>query len=268
MADFPSSVKAFATLVDLADSVLAAHQNDRGDEITAIETWLLAGWLGTVRTTIDGLKLAWDSATSITVGVGACFAENGDFIDVSSALTLSSLSLSASTMYHVYVYLNSGTPAAEVVTTAPTAWKGTAYSKTGDTSRRYVGSVLTDGSSNVYEFRHNAANNLMMYYVALNAAPFRVLSGGTATSTTSVSVSGAAPSTAISIALSLFNSGTAFSQLLTAGGSLMLAVQTPGTGLQSRLTTAQHPLDGSDIYYNVSSGGNLTIDVLGYSFER
>ncbi|MDL1909685.1 hypothetical protein FBQ81_03175 [Chloroflexi bacterium CFX6] len=40
MASFPSSIKTFPTLVDLADSVLAAHQNERGDEITAIETEL------------------------------------------------------------------------------------------------------------------------------------------------------------------------------------------------------------------------------------
>lgn len=41
MASFPSSIKTFSTLVDLSDSVLAAHQNERGDEITAVETWLL-----------------------------------------------------------------------------------------------------------------------------------------------------------------------------------------------------------------------------------
>jgi len=38
---FPSSVKTFPTLIDLADSVLALHQNERGNEITAIESWLL-----------------------------------------------------------------------------------------------------------------------------------------------------------------------------------------------------------------------------------
>jgi hypothetical protein len=43
MASFPTSVKTFTTLTDNVDSILAAHQNERGDEITAIETWLLAG---------------------------------------------------------------------------------------------------------------------------------------------------------------------------------------------------------------------------------
>ena len=39
-ASYPSAVKAFATLTDNVDDILAAHQNDRALEITAIETEL------------------------------------------------------------------------------------------------------------------------------------------------------------------------------------------------------------------------------------
>lgn len=45
MASFPTSVKTFPTLVDLVDSVLASHQNERGAEVTAIETFLTAAAL-------------------------------------------------------------------------------------------------------------------------------------------------------------------------------------------------------------------------------
>lgn len=41
MTSFPSSVKTFSTIVDLVDSVLAAHQNERGDEITALQNYLI-----------------------------------------------------------------------------------------------------------------------------------------------------------------------------------------------------------------------------------
>lgn len=47
-ASFPNSVKSFPTLIDLADNVLATHQNERGEEITAVETYLiemLYGWI-------------------------------------------------------------------------------------------------------------------------------------------------------------------------------------------------------------------------------
>lgn len=262
MADFPSSVKTFATLVDGADSVLAIHQNDRGGEITALESMLIN------RISIDGLRLVWNSATSISIREGGCVAENGDILNVSSAITLSSLSLSASTWYHVYLYLSGGSAAAEVVTTAPAAWKGTAYRKTGDTSRRYVGSILTDGSGNVYPFLHVVAAGRMMWNTALFSSPFRILSGGTAASATAVSVSGAIPVTGIAVSALLFNSGTAFAQLSTSDGSLIIAVETPGTSLQSRLTVHSHPLTGTNIYYSATSGGNLTIDVLGYDYER
>ena len=40
MANYPTTVKIFPTLVDFADSLLASHQNDRGGEITAVETEL------------------------------------------------------------------------------------------------------------------------------------------------------------------------------------------------------------------------------------
>lgn len=269
MANFPSTAKTFPTLVDLADSVLAIHQNERGDEINAIETWLLARkeWLSN-DFILNGLRLSWNSSTSISVGAGGCFAENGDFINVSAAITNASLSLSSSTWYHVYVYLSGGVAATEVVTTAPVAWKGTAYSKTGDTSRRYVGSILTDGSGNVIRFIHNAFTNNVMWVTNLTISPFRVLNGGTSTSTQAVNLAGALPVTAISASLLIFNSGTAFAQLVTSAGELMIGVETPSSGLQSRLLPSGYPLSGTNIYYYVTSGGILTIDVLGYDFER
>lgn len=79
MADFPSSVKTFSTLVDLIDSVLAEHQNERGGEITALEAFLSAaelraGWAagvvmsGTVTLTDDDVaiqRFACDGANRI-----------------------------------------------------------------------------------------------------------------------------------------------------------------------------------------------------------
>lgn len=72
MADFPGSVKTFATLVDLVDDALAIHQNERGDEITAIETYLLdefepvklsveTGWIE--------LSESWSYASASTITV-------------------------------------------------------------------------------------------------------------------------------------------------------------------------------------------------------
>ena len=62
-------------------------------------------------TLLEGCRLIWNSATSISVSTGRCVTESGDLIDVTSTLTASGLSLSASTFYHVYVYLSGGSPA-------------------------------------------------------------------------------------------------------------------------------------------------------------
>jgi hypothetical protein len=222
-------------------------------------------------TVIEGMKLIWNSANSISVGVGRCYAENGDLINATSTLTASSLSLSANTWYHVYVYLNSGTPAVEVVTTAPATWKGTAYSKTGNTSRRYVGSVRTDGSGNVYEFLHVPDDGLILYSgdCDLDASPFRVLNGGTATTATSVSLSAVIPVTSRVGYLRLLN--TANVQVYFGPTS---NVNGPALGIGSSTQTSflgQFPLAANQAYYykfNTTPTGGAYIDVYGYAFER
>ena len=240
------------------------------DDVGITVNDLLAQILGTI---IDGVRLSWDSTTSITVGTGLLVAENRDVINITSAITKSSLSLSASTIYHVYVYLSSGTPAAEVVTTAPAAWKGTAYSKTGDTSRRYVGSILTDGSSNVYCFFHNPADNAIKYArAALAGAPFRVLSAGTAASATAVALTGVIPVTAAEVLLRVAQSGN---QIVYVGESSGLST-TLYTNLYPAVVDDNHidytavPLSGTSIYYLFASSptGGLSLDVVGYKFNR
>lgn len=226
-------------------------------------------------TAISGVRLLWNSTTSIDVGTGKCWAENGDLIDITSAITKSSLSLSASTWYHIYVYLSGGSPAGEVVTTAPAAWKGTAYSKTGDTSRRYVGSILTDGSSNVKCFVHFTQSGYMTYSnFRSDTSPHRALNGGTATSATAVALTGIIPVTALLVYMRLTN--LADKSLYTSENNSVSSTQntvalTPGnTATQSAFLA--HPMDGSQqIWYVFASAvgvGAAYLDVLGYHFRR
>lgn len=228
-----------------------------------------------ITTAIDGLKLIWNSATSISVGVGAGYAENGDWIDVTSAITKASLSLSNSTWYHVYVYLSAGVASAEVVTTAPVAWKGIAYSKTGDTSRRYVGSILTDSSGNVKSFIHNVLSNVILYMkYQLNAAPHRVLTTGTATTATAVALTTIIPVTATVPYLRV--GSTADQNLYTGddngiGAAQMTTISQNGNTIPQTVVL-YHPVDSSQqIWYKFASAvgvGGANIDVEGYLFNR
>lgn len=263
-------------------------QANPGDEIRTLTVTKLAEFLiaeGSLdthfdaqyqRTTaIEGLRLLWNSTTSITVDVGVCYAQNGDLINVTSQLVKSSLSLSASTWYHVYVYLSAGVPAAEVVTTAPTAWKGTAYSKTGDTSRRYVGSILTDGSGNVKAFIHNPQTNYFGYTNhRSDATPHRVLSAGTATTATAVGLTGIIPVTAFFVYIRIISSAD---KVMYTGENNSVSSTQNTVALNLGNTAVQnafmiHPFDSSQqIWYLFASAvgaGSGSMDVAGFFFRR
>jgi len=225
--------------------------------------------------TIAGCQLIWNSGSSLSVGTGLCYAENGDEIDITSPLTASSLTPSASTWYHKYVYLSGGSPAMEVATTAPAAWKGTAYSKTGDTSRRYIGSVKSDGGGTpaFYNFEHIVSKNQINYRLISQAVtPFRVLSSGVATTPTSVSLAGVVPVTGKLALLRFFNSSDSAAHYGTATlttTAYQIIVNLGNTAPQSLY--APITMDASQvIYYMLSSRttGVSHIDTQGYVFNR
>lgn len=230
--------------------------------------WGTANWSG--QGYIDGLQMQWVSGTAITVTSGAAFIPSlNKCLPVPNAIALTGLVLTASTFYHLYLYNNAGVPAVECVTTAPAApYSGTARAKTGDTSRRYVGSMLTDASGNVYAFQHHGSR--VSYQTSVSAAPFRILSGGAATTQTIVSSSAVVPSTSFLAQLRVQNNGTGalnigpgipFSLAVTGG---------PGTASPPGLPWFVDLATGSDqsIVYYVVSGGQVYLDVLGYVYER
>lgn len=222
---------------------------------------------------IDGLKMQWVSANAVTVGSGAAYIPSlGRVVRASTAIALSGLALAASTWYHVYLYLNAGTPTIECVTTAPAAaYYGTARTKTGDTSRRYIGSVLANASGNVCAFLH--AGNAIKYLENANAAPFIVLTAGTATSPTNVSCSGAVPVTGTlaslvclnadtSVMVSMSNSSAAFT--LTSSAYLTFVYH-------GSTSSMDFPLDSSQQFnYMFASAptGTMYVRAVGYVYER
>lgn len=219
---------------------------------------------------ICGLQMVWNSGTSITFTSGfAAIQSLGGLLSFPSPITKAGLSLSASTWYHAYGYSNAGTPDVEIVTTVPasTAFSGSARSKTGDTSRRYLGSLLTDASGNIYRFGQNGDE---INYVVNLVAPFRVLSGGMATTRTNVALSGVIPVTSNYVIANTINNADqqVFIDIPEIGNS----------GAASRYTclanqrTPIHAFVASrtlQYLYGVSPvGSGAFIDVWGYRFER
>lgn len=229
----------------------------------------------TDRAHIVGLQLSWVSATAIDVGVGAAYLpDNSGVLGNAAVIHKTGLALTASTFYHVYLYSNAGVAAAEVVTTAPVAYFGTAYQKTGDTTRRYLGSILTDASGNILNFDHNPNTNFMRYKSVAFAAPFRVLNGGTATTETAVSFAGVVPVTSRRAYFRLTNTATNTTGILTGTPDDSITLGSGALGGVDKEDSAphDHPLDSSRaITYKFTvapTGGAGYADCFGYWFDR
>jgi len=145
---------------------------------------------------IRGLEVTWVSATAITIGKGkAWIKDSGAYLEATSAIALTGLSgLTASTWYYVYFY-DSGGATAEISTTVP-VMDGQYYSyKTGAAARRCIGAILTDASENIYPFITSTNGHKVdfRWQTSNYGGPFRVLSAGADTTSTSVSLTGVVP---------------------------------------------------------------------------
>lgn len=161
MADYPSSVKNFSVLYDGTDKVIAAHPNDRGGEITAIET--LIGAFGTGQGNVTSLKtlladfirrclVEYKSAGDIYVRMGEIAIPNvaGDirWRRNISDLTVNWANLdtgaeASSTVYYVYACAdNNGTTFTVKISTDSAA-------PTGMTFYRKLGSFYNNASNDV-----------------------------------------------------------------------------------------------------------------------
>lgn len=228
---------------------------------------------------IEGLSLIWNSGTSLSVGSGAAYIPSlKNVLDLPSGYTLSGLSLTASTWYHAYLYLDGSTPKVELVTTAPSAaYHGTARAKSGDTSRRYIGSVLTDAAANIFNFRQIGLR--VIWYAPPGNAPFLVLSGGQATTMTNISFAQCVPTTAKLASIQFFNTDSAatarlgnsdFAAALSTAVWLARAYPLGAVGQVDQF--ADFPLDSTQQINYLMTGsvgtGGLTVRCSGYVYER
>lgn len=221
---------------------------------------------------ISGAKMLWASASSISVSSGECWIPGANALwQAVSTLTLTGLALGNSAFGHVYAYFNAGVPAIECVTTAPSStYFGTARTKTGDTSRRYLGSVLTDPIGNIYNFRHESEGAI--YYNA-GIDTFKVLTGN-ATIATTVACSSFVPVTGTKGFASIINNDTTHVAWL--GNSTVIPsssnyLELIGTGSSGTTLATTILLDSSQSFqYLMASGAsaNLVIRLKGYTFER
>lgn len=101
-----------------------------------------------VNSRLSGLQMSVDSnRLTIRVGPGVAYLPNTSRLSTDTDLTVTLISPTASQWRHVYIFRGTTGPAIEAVTAAPAApYQGTARLKTGDATRRYVGSIWVDSA--------------------------------------------------------------------------------------------------------------------------
>jgi hypothetical protein len=234
---------------------------------------------------IDGLRLISVGDNAITVTAGSAYIPGlSKIVEMAANKVFTGLAtLASQSQHHFYLFESGGVADVEVSLTAPTNYFGSAYNKTGDTTRRYLFSVLS-GTTGFYPLRHNLVTGRMSFLTgAPGSAPFAVTMGfgGTSPSlvTTVISNSGAG-----SIAPRETTTVLHTSVFITAGGQVNVSpadqsVAPGGSNWGETIScgsTAFAPLDvhpsrtsGSvGNYYIWMSSGNVNMYARGYTFER
>ena len=221
---------------------------------------------------IDGLGLEWVSGTQIRISAGAAYVPGAKRIaELATAVTLTP-SLAASTWYHVYLTVSGTTVSAEAVTTVPAApYTGKARAKTGDTSRRYVGSFRTNASSQIIRFEHSPVSGAIKYLTDINGSGMQVLSNGNQTTSTTVSVAAVVPVTAFVMDGFAENTGTAVVYI----NNPDMGAAGPSSILQflraSGLLFGEISINSNQQFnyvLNAASTNGLTVWCVGYKFMR
>lgn len=226
---------------------------------------------------IDGLKMEYVAAGQMRFTSGSAYIPSlGRVLALPSALT-KTLTLAANTWYHNFLYSNAGTTDVETVTTLPdTPYSGTARAKTGDTSRRYIGSFRTNASSQIMRFTHCLSSGDIRWGEVPGNAPLRILASGTATTSTDVSASASSPITASSVFLRAVSTVSAGGPIAFIGSPVDGTAVAPGSNYTISVEAGKEfytymPLVSQNVKYIMSTtpaSGGLFLDVLGFQYDR
>ena len=267
-----NALRSATTIVDTS----AATAPTNGQVLTATggtaATWQTpAGGGSVVPGMIVGCQPIWTSTTQLSIGSGQLYIESTNTVIAVSASTITPSSPSASTWYHGYVN-NSGT--FTVATTAPVAFAtpcGFARSKSADTTNRYIGSFLTDASSHFYNFWCDENGIWRWKGDNLAASPFRVLSAGSATTSTAIDVSPVVPTTARTVIVALQTTTTV--GFFVGSGDLTLSstlFDIQCGGIAGAVVVGPTPCSSAQglAYINLSAAGASYVDIYGYYLQR
>ena len=217
---------------------------------------------------ILGLTMEYLGVASVRLYGGSCHVQSSDVMVQIQTQDLTIAGIQPFTAYHLYVDGAGSTPAAVFSTAAPSApFAGNARSMTGNTARRYIGTVITNASAQIHRFQQNGDE---VSYLTNNANPFRVLSGGTAAVRTAVSLSNIVPPTANYAQVMIINNANEqlFVDIPELGNVGAVSRYSCQGGQRVCLTTAAPSRTLQYFYGSSPTGGGAFIDVYSYRYLR
>jgi hypothetical protein len=233
---------------------------------------------------ISGLVVTKNAGgNTLDISAGSCYDPSSQrVITYAGATGVNAGTLGASQWNQVYIYDNAGTATIEVVNNAAapsTTYAGTARQGGTNSNRRWIGSFLTDGSSNI--------RNMLAYerghgIIEVWGGGLAVLSGGTSSTYAAVSLATVVPRYVAFEAL--LDIGRTFSTTAAHDVQLQLSPDQTNDTWRDRVyvySTSSSPrlqpwvsIDAStpQIYYKISasggSGQNCGMTCLGYRAAR
>lgn len=240
--------------------------------------WVLSKLRFPLKTELGGMDTAYISGfipryisgTSFAISAGAAFAPgSGKVLSTTAETVISGLpALTADVFYYIYAYDNNGVTAFETVTTAPSEpYAGTARTKSGDPTRRFVCAVRTGAGATFYRFQWGG-DGYTRYLAQSSVAPFRVISGSTSTVKINGDCSGVVPVNSVLALVSLSNTST----------NTLLQISHPDAGATDVIisiaagTRIVVPLILDSLrrlaLFNAAASGQAFADVIGYGNER
>jgi hypothetical protein len=243
------------------------------DHFTKNESNALYVPFASVKGFIDGLRLVYTGRTSVTIEAGSAYLPSvGKVVGMSTDKVITGLSPTASTFHHLYYFESGGVGDIEVSTTVPVLTYGTVYQKTGDATRRYIGSLLASSGSQFYSFRHNHLTCTMLYTEGTpGVTPFILLASFNSPTPTETTTQGAVPKqVAVAAIVSVGGSSTGNMKF-----SLPETISTPGGpnwvdqgsgGSETTIPLSRVLVNQGK--YIVWTDSSMSVYCRGYIFER
>lgn len=223
---------------------------------------------------IDGLTIKFINSSSISIGVGSAYIDSlSKIVSVDSPITVDLTGLvGVAGWYYLYLANVSGVPVIEVSNVAPVVYYGSARNKTGDTSRRYIGGILSAGGTGIYSFRHNAQTGRFTWTQANpGGSPFILVSASTTTTPVVVSAAGCSIISTVLLHLQVSsNNGATLGtedQAVALSGSRWQAAISANSNSQIDLTPDLNNELRRFQFMN-STTGATSIYCIGFTFER